>query len=250
MGLGWRSTTGCDGRRHPGAGRFAGSTGRNRHAVCTFCGQTPRVAAVTDISLILFDINGVLYRYDRDARIAHLASVSKRSPVAIRTAIWDSGFEDSGDAGVVDAEAYLRGFGACIGYDLPETEWIAAQRIALTPIAATLGLLSRIRTGVRCAVLTNNNLLVLRHFSTLYPEVAALVGDRACVSAEFGARKPDPEVYRRCLVRLGTEPAAALFVDDSAANVAGARAAGLHGCEYAGAEALATELAGYDVFSR
>jgi glucose-1-phosphatase len=250
MGLGWRSTTGCDGRRHPGAGRLAGSFRRNRHAVCTFFGQTHRVAAVTDISLILFDINGVLYRYDRDARIAFLASASKRSAAVIRAAIWDSGFEDSGDAGVVDAEAYLRGFGACIGYNLPETEWIAAQWIALTPIAGTLGLFPRIRADVRCAVLTNNNLLVLRHFSTLYPDVAALVGDRACVSAEVGVRKPDPEVYRRCLVRLGAEPAAALFVDDSAANVAGARKAGLHGCEYVDAEALATELAGYGVFSR
>jgi glucose-1-phosphatase len=250
MGLGWRSTTVCDGRPLPEAGRLRGQRQAKPARGLHVCGQTPRVAAVTDISLILFDINGVLYRYDRDARIAYLASVAKRSPAAIRTAVWDTGFEDSGDAGVVDAEAYLRGFGACIGYNLPETEWIAAQRIALIPIAATLGLFPRIRAGVRCAVLTNNNLLVLRHFSTLYPDVAALVGDRACVSAEFGARKPDPEVYRRCLVRLGAEPAAALFVDDSAANVAGAREAGLHGCEFVDAEALATELAGYGVFSR
>jgi len=100
---------------------------------------------MTKISLILFDLNGVLYRYDRDARIAHLASVSGRTPEAIRTAIWDSGFEDSGDAGALDAAAYLRGFGACIGYALPEAEWVVAQQLAATPIAATLALLPRIR---------------------------------------------------------------------------------------------------------
>ena len=197
---------------------------------------------VTDIALILFDLNGVLYRYDRDRRIAYLASVAKQSSAAVKAAIWDSGFEDAGDAGALDAAAYLRGFGARIGFDLSEAEWVAAQKVAVMPIADTLVLLPRIDPAVQCAVLTNNNLLVLRHFSTLYPEVAALVGDRACVSAEFGIRKPYPDAYRRCLERLGTTPATVLFVDDSAANVAGAVEAGLLGYEYKGSEALAAEL--------
>jgi putative hydrolase of the HAD superfamily len=76
----------------------------------------------------------------------------------------------------------------------------------------------------------------------LYPEVAALVGERALVSAEFGVRKPDPEVYRRCLGRLGVAPGAALFVDDSAGNVIGARTAGLRGYEYTDPESFAVEL--------
>jgi putative hydrolase of the HAD superfamily len=205
------------------------------------------VLSVTDISLILFDLNGVLYRYDRDARINHLASVSQRSAAAVKAAIWDSGFEDSGDAGALDATAYLDGFGACIGYGLTEAEWLDAQQIAVTPITETLALLPRIRPAVRCAVLTNNNLLVLRHFATLYPEVAALVGGLACVSAEFGARKPDPQAYRRCLDRLGAAPAATLFVDDGAANVEGARQAGLHAYLYVDPAALATELGTYGV---
>ena len=198
---------------------------------------------MTDIALILFDLNGVLYRYERDIRIAYLASVAKQTPAAVKAAIWDSGFEDSGDAGVLDAAAYLRGFGACIGYNLSEADWVAAQKAAATPIAATVALLPRIGSAANCAVLTNNNLLVLRHFSTLYPEVAALIGDRACVSAEFGVRKPDPDAYRRCLDRLGIAPAATLFVDDSPANVAGALEAGLLGYEYTGSEPLAAEFA-------
>jgi glucose-1-phosphatase len=197
---------------------------------------------MTDISLILFDLNGVLYNYDRDARVASLAAASKQPADAIKRAIWDSGFEDSGDAGGVDAAAYLHGFGACIGYDLSEAEWLAAVQLAVTPIPATLSLLPRIRPAVRCAVLTNNNLLVRRHFAALFPQVASMVGDRACVSAEFGVRKPDAETYRRCLGRLGAEPAATLFVDDSSANVAGARAAGLLGYEYTGAAELEAEL--------
>ena len=202
---------------------------------------------MTDISLILFDLKGVLYRYERNVRIACLGVFAKQSPDSVRAAIWDSGFEDSGDAGALDADAYLLGFGARLGCDLAEADWVAAQSVAVSPIGGSLGLLPRIRTDVTCAVLTNNNMLVRRHFGAFYPEIAALVGTRAFVSAEFGARKPEPEVYRRCLGRLGVEPAAALFIDDSAANVAGARAAGLHACEYAGPEALAAELRGWGV---
>jgi HAD superfamily hydrolase (TIGR01509 family) len=184
---------------------------------------------MTEISLILLDLNGVLYHYDREARVHGLASTSHLSPALIKAAIWDSGFEDRGDAGAFDAEAYLHGFGAAIGRNLSETEWTTALRAAITPIPEALALVPRIRTNITCAVLTNNNLLVRRHFSTLYPEVAARVGKQTYVSAEFGARKPDPDVYRRCLAKLGAEPAAALFIDDSQPNVAGARAAGLAG---------------------
>jgi len=36
-------------------------------------------------------------------------------------------------------------------------------------------------------------------------------------------------VYRRCLAEIGVAPEETLFIDDSVANVAGARAAGLVG---------------------
>lgn len=197
---------------------------------------------MTEISLVLFDLNGVLYHYDRDKRIAHLSLVSNVSPSAIKVAIWDSGYEDTGDAGTLDAAAYLLGFGAQIGCHLSEQQWVTAQQVAVTPIPETVALLPRIRLGVQRAVLTNNNLLVRRHFATLYPDVAALVGERACVSAEFGARKPDPDAYRRCLFRLGVEPAATLFIDDSPANIAGARLAGLHTHRYITPAKLAAAL--------
>ena len=47
--------------------------------------------------------------------------------------------------------------------------------------------------------------------------------------ALFGARKPDAAVYRRCLAEIVVAPEETLFIDDSVANVAGARAAGVVG---------------------
>jgi HAD superfamily hydrolase (TIGR01509 family) len=68
------------------------------------------------------------------------------------------------------------------------------------------------------------------------------MGDHAYVSAEFGTRKPDSEVYRRCLTRLGIVPEATLLIDDSQANVDGAQQAGLWGYHYTSADDLSVAL--------
>jgi putative hydrolase of the HAD superfamily len=196
----------------------------------------------TDISLILFDLNGVLYRYHREARITFLAFLSHKTWDSIEAAIWKSGYEDSGDTGALDEAAYLRGFGEKIGYDLSEKQWLGALEVSIEPVLATLDLLPRIKAETKLAVLTNNNLLVRRHFATLFSDIAPLVGDRAHVSAEFGSRKPDPEVYRLCLRKLGVPPSSVLFVDDIAANVEGARQAGLQAFEFTGPSQLEAEL--------
>lgn len=194
------------------------------------------------ITLILFDLNGVLYRYDRSARIEALARIANRTPKAVETAIWHTGFEDSADTGKMDADAYLLGFGERLGYQLREAEWLVSLKASLTPIQPALALLSRLREGTTCAVLTNNNLMVKRHFAILYPEIATRIGSQAYVSAEFQALKPDPVVFQRCLARLGAAPESSLFIDDSAANVAGAVAAGLAGHHSISPDDLAAEL--------
>ncbi len=203
-----------------------------------------------DIHLILFDLNGVLYDYRREIRIARLATLSGRSPDAIRGAIWDTGFEDSGDSGALDASAYLHGFGERIGFDLSETEWAEAVQASVTPIPDMLRLVSRLRPELRCAVLTNNNFLVKRHFTDLFPEVAARIGTNVSVSAEFGLRKPDPDCYRRCLLRLEALPAETWFVDDNADNVVGARKAGLMSHHYRNPRRFAVELRRRHLLSR
>jgi epoxide hydrolase-like predicted phosphatase len=58
------------------------------------------------------------------------------------------------------------------------------------------------------------------------------VFDVIVYSAEEGVCKPDPEIYRRALARLGVEPHEATFVDDRLENVEGARQLGIHAFLY------------------
>jgi hypothetical protein len=59
-------------------------------------------------------------------------------------------------------------------------------------------------------------------------EVAALF-DVLVLGGAIGVVKPDPEVYRRTAALLGLTPAECVVVDDLAANIRGARAAGAVG---------------------
>jgi len=191
------------------------------------------------ISTILFDMNNVLCRYSREVRVARLARDCARTPSFVEDAVWASGYEDLGDAGAMDIDAYLSGFAERLGGTLTLDAWIGALRAALTPLPEALGLAAAVGRRARIAVLTNNNLLVAREIDSIFPELRPIFGDNILVSAQFRARKPDPEVYRRCLALLGAAPEAALFVDDSAKNVAGAEQAGLGGHVYVNVGTLA-----------
>ncbi|MGH3260717.1 MAG: HAD family hydrolase [Trebonia sp.] len=51
--------------------------------------------------------------------------------------------------------------------------------------------------------------------------------DVSCYSCELGAAKPDQAFFTEAARRIGADPAAILFIDDSEPNVAAARATGL-----------------------
>lgn len=199
------------------------------------------------LDLVIFDMDEVLCRYDRPLRLRRLAAISSRTPEEIFAAIWQSGFEARSEAGAMDAEAYLRGFGERIGYPLTRSQWIETRRAAMTPFPDMLSLVAGIKEHVSIAVLTNNGFLTKETISLLFPELPPLFEPKLMFSAEFGARKPEPQVYVRLLTRLGVAPEAALMVDDHADNVAGAEAARLHGHVFDGTAGLINRLAAFGI---
>jgi epoxide hydrolase-like predicted phosphatase len=68
------------------------------------------------------------------------------------------------------------------------------------------------------------------------------VFDVIVYSAEEGICKPDPEIYRRALERLGVAPQEATFVDDRIKNVEGARRLGIHAFQYTDTAAARQEI--------
>ena len=145
----------------------------------------------------------------------------------------------------MSADSYLSAFSRHLGYPLTVHQWTEALAASVSPIPAALSLARRAGQRASLGVLANNNLLVRDRIDLLFPALRAIFGDSIYVSAQFGLRKPDPEIYRRALAWLGAAPGESLFIDDSAANVAGAMQAGLQGQHHtdaAGLEERLTEL--------
>lgn len=200
---------------------------------------------MTRLELVIFDMDQVLCRYDRPLRLRRLAEMASRTPEEIFATIWESGFEASSEAGAMDADAYLAGFGERIGYPLSRSQWVEARREAMTPFADVLTLVASLKQHVPVAVLTNNGFLTKETIGELFPELPPLFPSNLHFTAEFGARKPDPDVYRRFLAKFGVAPQAALMIDDDATNVRGAEAAGLHGHVFDGTASLVRRLGSF-----
>ena len=66
----------------------------------------------------------------------------------------------------------------------------------------------------------------------------------SCEGPMRGLRKPAPEAYAAAAAHLGVLPGALVLVDDRAANVEGARAAGLRALRFEGVGRLAEDLRG------
>ena len=76
-----------------------------------------------------------------------------------------------------------------------------------------------------------------------FPFLASSFRD-VVVSGREGVTKPDAAIYRRCLARNGLDAAGCVFIDDSPANVAGARAVGMDAILFVDPEQLRADLTG------
>jgi epoxide hydrolase-like predicted phosphatase len=105
-----------------------------------------------------------------------------------------------------------------------------SRMLAAVRTARTHGL----KTGLLSNSWGNRDSYEFDHFDTLF--------DAVVISGEVGLRKPDPEIYALAARDLGVSPEKCVFVDDIAANVRGAVAAGMVGVHHVETEETLREL--------
>jgi putative hydrolase of the HAD superfamily len=194
------------------------------------------------VELLVVDVDGVLYRYDRGRRVAELARALDRPDGAVHDALFASGLEDRADAGELGPDEYLEALGQQLGTTVTRRVWAAARAAAMAPDDEVLRLVQRVSMDTPVASLSNDGALLAEEAPRIVPELAALGGARMFFGGTLGVAKPDPAAYLKVVEAYGVAPGAAAFVDDAAANVAGAEAAGLRGHLFTGRDDLAVFL--------
>ena len=94
--------------------------------------------------------------------------------------------------------------------------------------------------GLRVYAISNWSADTFSVAHAMVPELS-LFDDRV-ISGEERMVKPDPEIFLLACRRFGVEPHEVLFVDDRPENVEAARAVGMTGIQFTGADALRRTL--------
>jgi epoxide hydrolase-like predicted phosphatase len=193
------------------------------------------------IKAIIFDVGGVLIRTaDRTSR--------QRLEERLGFAEWES--EKIVFNSDIGRQAQR---GIVTNRDLWEA---VAQGLSLSPEAveqfkrefwggdvldeAMVDLIRQLKQRYKTAIISNATDSLRETLQTIYPIADAF--DLIVVSAEEKVMKPDPEIYRRTLKRLGCEAAESVFIDDFAENVAAARDLGMNVIHFNQSVNLAAEL--------
>lgn len=178
--------------------------------------------------LFIFDMDDVLYDYDWRARMSALTELTGLGLADLRARWWHEAGEVAAEAGAwTDADSYLAAFGEALGAPVDEDGWVRARAAAMTPRPEAIAAVHRAAELGTVTLLTNNNPLAGRHLRVLAPELVEVFGEHLHTSSEYGARKPDPRVFRAVLDRFGVDAADAFFADDLPENVAGAASVGI-----------------------
>jgi putative hydrolase of the HAD superfamily len=189
---------------------------------------------------VLLDALGTLVELERPwphlvaelgARGVAIDEADARRAMLAEMAYYRANHDDASDrAGLADlrrrcAEVVRAELGTALPVAEVEAAMLAAIRFRPYPEVA--GVLRALR-GRGCALVVVSNWDVSLHDVLEQTELRALV-DGVVTSAEFGAAKPDPAIFAHALALAGgVAPADAVHAgDDVAADVEGARAAGI-----------------------
>jgi putative hydrolase of the HAD superfamily len=202
---------------------------------------------------LVFDFAGVLFHWQPPELLARLLPERASSPAAadeLVDRIFQGYTGDWGDfdRGTVEPDELAQRIARRTGLSVDETrrviEGVPAE---LTPIAGTVSLLRQLHDqGRPLYFLSNMPEPYAQHLESTH-DFLSLFRD-GVFSARARLCKPEPAIFAHCEQRFGLDPAATLFIDDVAQNVAAAREAGWRAVQFIDPAQCAAALRDEGVF--
>ncbi len=178
---------------------------------------------------VVFDFGQVLVRFEPSYMVGKYANDANDAKL-LETVVFDRLYWDRLDAGTITDEEVVS---EC-RKRLPERLWTVAEKIYwdwiynIPEIEGMRELICRLRDtyGVRLFLLSN----ISTYFASHADEISVLGLFEKCIfSSVCGCVKPHREIFEYLCRECDILPRETLFVDDNAANIAGARDFGITG---------------------
>ena len=201
------------------------------------------MAISSSVRAVIFDYGQVLSLPPRPDLFAAMAELCGVSEEQFQHYYWTH--RDEYDRGRLDLDSYWKPLMALAGrdHDRQSRDHVARLDVEnwtrLDPrMMAWVGTLQS--SGWKTAILSNMPDPLLRPMRQQFEWMGFFT--HLTFSCEVGVVKPDAAIYHHCLAGLGVEAEEALFLDDRAVNVEGARALGLQALQFHSIERLAEDL--------
>jgi FMN phosphatase YigB (HAD superfamily) len=192
---------------------------------------------------LVVDLGGVVCHFDHARRLERLARACALDTEQIHALLWLSGFSADCDRGHYGSAALVRDrIRAVLGFAGSDDDLDDAWCGAFLPDPSVIDVLDRHRGDRVLALFTNNGPLEEQALTLRYPDVFARF-DHLFFSHRLRHRKPEPAAFTAVAGHLGASGEEIIFIDDSTANVAAARAAGWRCFQYHDVAQLRHELA-------
>jgi glucose-1-phosphatase len=178
------------------------------------------------IKAVIFDVGGVLVRTESQQKRREWEARLGLAPGESEEIVFGGEMGTKAQNGAIGDEAHWAWIGQRLALDEPTLK--AFRRDFWAGDVLDTGLVDfirQLRPHYQTAIISNAT-EGLRAALTNQFQIADAF-DLIVGSAEEKVMKPDPEIYRRTLVRLGRQPEEAVFVDDFAHNIAAAEGLGM-----------------------
>lgn len=205
------------------------------------------------VSVVLFDLGGVVFQFRPADRLRLLSAASPLSEAEIEAALWGSGFSAECDRGIFSAEEQAAESRARARLALDDRAIREAWVSAFEPDTAVVRIVEELIAGlgagspVRVGSFSNNSALIRSGMEATWPALMARFSPSVW-AYEARATKPDAQAYAFAAARAGVPGDEICFIDDSAGNARGAAEAGWDAIHFTDAEALRRALEARGLF--
>jgi glucose-1-phosphatase len=193
------------------------------------------------IKTIVFDFGRVVGFFDHRLTTSRLAAHTRLSADEMHAHLFGGTLEDDYESGKISTSEFLQRVRATCGLTCADEIIATAWGDIFWPNQEICALLPLLKPRYRLLLGSNTNELHARHFCKQFADWLRYF-DALVLSHEIGVRKPQAGFFEHCSRLAGCPPAECLFIDDLAANVAGARACGWQGIVYTGFAELCEQL--------
>jgi glucose-1-phosphatase len=146
------------------------------------------------------------------------------------------------ETGRIDDSAFFQDLRQSLGIGISDAQFLEGwNAIFAGEMPGIAPLLSRAAARLPLYAFSNTNRPHVAHFSTTYADLLGHFRE-IYLSSSIGLRKPEAAAYHHVVSAIGVPASRIVFFDDSAENIAGARAYGLTAVQVRSSDDVASAL--------